>query len=357
MIITIIGLLAISTFGILRLPQFGRKATGTRRSRILNSPNFREGKFQNLSFTPDLNEKYTYWDVFKEFIKKHKDNTPLIPIPSVKTDLHQLDFSKNQIVWFGHSSYLLIFEGKKILVDPVFSGHASPFPIAVAAYKGANDYSTEDMPEVDLLIITHDHYDHLDYKTVMKLKQKAKMVLTSLGVGEHLEKWGFDTKKLIELDWYEKHQLPDLQIISAPTRHFSGRSFSPKTTLWGAFVLKGKNGNIYIGGDSGYDTHFKKTGDEHGPFDLVILDGGQYDDQWKYIHMMPEETAQAAIDLKAKKLFPVHWAKFSMANHPWYEPAVRVTKACEQNNVPYFTTKIGEVNNWEQKVGGEKWWV
>jgi L-ascorbate metabolism protein UlaG (beta-lactamase superfamily) len=357
MILLSIVALATATFGILRLPQFGRKATGLRRNRILNSPNFKDGKFQNISFTPDLNPDYNYWDLLMEYFRKHENKAPNITIPSVKTDLHKIDANKNSIVWFGHSSYLLHFEGKRILVDPVFSGFAAPFSFMIPAYKGANVYLPADFPEIDILIITHDHYDHLDYQTVTKLKPKINQIITSLGVGEHLEQWGFNPKIITELDWNEQHQLPDLQVISATTRHFSGRSLSPKTTLWGSFILKGKNSNVYVGGDSGYDIHFKKIGDEHGPFDLVILDGGQYNERWKDIHMNPEQTAQAALDLKAKKLFPVHWAKFTMAFHAWNDPVIRVTQACENLNMPYFTTKIGEVNDWEEKVGGEKWWA
>lgn len=357
MTLLFIALIASSVYGLLKLPQFGATASGLRKKRILQSKNFRNGKFQNLSFTPDLNPDYNYWDVLKEYFKKNENKKPAISIPSIKTNLHTIDIEKNSITWFGHSSYLLIFEGKRILVDPVFSGYAAPFSWMLPAYKGSNVYFSSDIPEIDMLVITHDHYDHLDHRTVTKLKPKIKTVITALGVGEHLERWGFDTKKIIELDWDEQHQLPDLQIISAPTRHFSGRSLSPKTTLWSSFILAGKNSKVYIGGDSGYDTHFKKIGDNHGPFDMVILDGGQYNIQWKDIHMNPEETVQAAIDLKSKKLFAVHWAKFTMAHHAWNEPAVRIEKACTEKNVPYFTAKIGEINDWEVKNGGVKWWI
>jgi L-ascorbate metabolism protein UlaG (beta-lactamase superfamily) len=357
MTLIFIGVLFSSVYGLLQLPQFGRKATGKRRKRILDSPNFKDGKFQNLTYTPDLNEKYNYWDLIAENFKGHKNKKPSITIPSIKTNLFNLNLAQNQIIWFGHSSYLLIFEGKKILVDPVFSGFAAPFSFMLKAFKGANVYFPDDFPEIDLLIITHDHYDHLDFKSVTKLKPKIKQIVTSLGVGEHLERWGFNSKNIIELDWDENFQMPDLLITSASSRHFSGRSLSPKITLWGSFILEGKNGKIYVGGDSGYDTHFKNIGDKYGPFDLVILDGGQYHEHWKYIHMIPEETAQAALDLKAKKLFPVHWAKFTMAHHPWNDPVTRVTKACDEKSVAFFTAKIGEINEYESKTGGEKWWL
>lgn len=357
MIVITITVLIISGFGLLQLPQFGRKASGNRRQRILNSPNFKNGKFQNLSFTPDLNPKFSYWDIFLLSLKKHKDKYPITKIPFVKTNLFEINQLENSIVWFGHSSYLLFFEGKKILVDPVFSGYAAPFSFAINSFAGSNNYQPADMPEIDLLIITHDHYDHLDYSTITALKPKIKQIVTTLGVGEHLEHWGIAPNKIVELDWHESHQMADLQIISTPARHFSGRSFSPKTTLWGSFVLSGKNSKLYLGGDSGYDTHFADIGEKHGPFDLVILDGGQYNEAWKDIHMTPEQSAKAAIDLKAKKLLPVHWGKFALAHHPWYEPVQRVTEACAEKKMAYFTPKIGEVSDWETQMGGEKWWV
>lgn len=357
MVVFTITTLIIATYGLLLLPQFGRKASGNRRHRILNSPNFKDGKFQNLSFTPDLNPKYSYWSILIMALKKHKDKYPVNKIPFIKTNLREVDPLQNSIVWFGHSSYLLFFEGKKILVDPVFSGYAAPFSFAINSFGGSNHYQPADMPEIDLLIITHDHYDHLDYQTIKALKPKIKQIITSLGVGEHLEHWGFAAEKIIELDWHENHQMADLQIISAPTRHFSGRSFSPKTTLWGSFILEGKQSKIYIGGDSGYDTHFADIGKNHGPFDLAILDGGQYNEAWKDIHMTPEQSAQATLDLNAKKLLPVHWGKFALAHHPWYEPVQRLTAACDEKNIAYFTPQIGQISHWETASGGEKWWI
>ncbi len=357
MILFTVSAIILASFGILNLPQFGRKASGTRRQRILNSPNFKDGKFQNLSYTPDLNPKYSYWDIFLMSLKKYKDKQPNQSIPFEKTNLHAIDPTKNSIVWFGHSSYLLFFEGKTILVDPVFSGFASPFSFIMKSFEGTNSYKPADFPTIDILVITHDHYDHLDYRTVTQLKPKIKHIITTLGVGEHLEHWSFSPEKITELDWHESHHLLDLQFISAPTRHFSGRGLSPKNTLWGSFILKGKNSKLYLGGDSGYDSHFAQIGEKHGPFDLVILDGGQYNDAWKDIHMIPEQTAQAALDLKATKLLLVHWAKFALAHHAWYEPAQRVIKACDEKNIAYFNPKIGEISDWATKTNSEKWWI
>jgi L-ascorbate metabolism protein UlaG (beta-lactamase superfamily) len=358
MTIAIIIVLIVATFGVLSLPQFGKKAVGSRKKRIQDSPNFKDGKFQNVEFTPDLTEGVSYFTILGLYFKKYINKEPKMEIPFIKTDLKSIDKAENRIIWFGHSSYLLFFEGKSILVDPVFSGYASPFSFLLNAYKGANRYLAADMPEIDILIITHDHYDHLDYDTMKKLMPKVKSIVTSLGVGEHLQHWGFDQNIITELDWNEQHNYKNQILITAcTTRHFSGRGLSPKTTLWGSFVLKGNKETIYIGGDSGYGAHFKEIGEKHGPFDLVILDGGQYHEYWKAIHMIPEETAQAALDLKAKKLFPVHWSKFTMAFHDWNEPVKRVTAAANAKDLPYFTAKIGESNNWVEKVGGEQWWA
>lgn len=229
--------------------------------------------------------------------------------------------------WFGHSSYLLVSGNKRILVDPVFSGHASPFPTMVKAFSGTEIFTAEAMPAIDVLVITHDHYDHLDYKTICALRNKVKHVVCSLGVGAHLVYWGYDAAQIHELYWHETLSLNDMQFTALPARHFSGRFLSRNQTAWSAFSLKWNNKHIYIGGDSGYDAHFAQTGNQYGPFDIAILECGQYNATWKYIHMMPEETVQAAIDLRADVLVPVHSGKFALSIHRWDEPAERVLQA------------------------------
>ena len=335
---------------------FGRRPTGDRKKRIEQSPNYKNGKFVNKNYTPDLNPKYSYWQLLGEYFKKHIDKNPVAALPADKVNLNGISPEDTCLIWFGHSSYLIHFAGKRILVDPVFSGAAAPFSFLLRAYNGADAYSTEDLPEIDLLILSHDHYDHTDYDTLKKIKPKVKKVLTSLGVGSHLEYWGYNGDKITELDWDESTETDGLLITCTTARHFSGRGLYPKSTLWSAFVLESNHQRIYIGGDSGYDTHFKEIGSRFKSFDLVILDSGQYHDQWKDIHMVPEETVQAAVDLNAKKLFAVHWSKFTMAHHPWYEPVERMAKAAEAIDLPYFTAKIGEVVEWNKKIKGDPWW-
>ncbi len=341
--LTIIALLGLAIFMFLQTEVFGQNPKGADLERIKKSPHYRDGKFQNEHFTPDLKEGTSYWDILQAYFKKVENKEPSEPIESVKVDLKNLS-NEAQIVWFGHSSYLLHINGKNILVDPVFSGHASPFSFAVKSFEGSNIYSVDDMPAIDVLIITHDHYDHLDYQTVKKLQPKVNQVVTSLGVGSHLKRWGYAESQIHELDWDDNVVIDSvLSFTAQPARHFAGRGLKRNQTFWSSFVLKTPTHNIFIGGDSGYDTHFKTIGQKYGPFDLAILECGQYNEFWKYIHMMPEEVALAATELKAKVLLPVHWSKFRLALHPWNEPIERVTEAAKKLNMPLMRVKIGEV--------------
>ncbi|MPR35215.1 MBL fold metallo-hydrolase [Salmonirosea aquatica] len=335
--------IALGIWFFLQQPQFGKVPAAARLERIRKASNYREGTFHNLSATPVMSEDVSMWKAFVDFLKPGKDRQPDKPLPSVHTNLKTLPTDEPVLVWFGHSSYLLIVAGRKILVDPVFSGHASPVSFFGKNYPGSNIYSVDDMPEIDVLLLTHDHYDHLDYPTINRLRPKVKQVVTSLGVGAHLEGWGYDPGMIQELAWHEDVTVAGVLNFTAwPARHFSGRLFKRGQTLWSSFVLQTPGHAFYLGGDSGYDTHFKEIGDQYGPFDLAILECGQYNDNWRYIHMMPEQTAQAAVDLRAKMLLPVHWGKFTLALHPWYEPIERVTAKAGELKVPLVTPRIGE---------------
>ncbi|MEP6749119.1 MAG: MBL fold metallo-hydrolase [Bacteroidota bacterium] len=336
---------------------FGKIPQGDRLKRIENSPNYKNGSFQNTSPTPVMAEESSFWKTLKSYLNKAKDSRPPRPLPFVKTDLKNLENDAPVIVWFGHSSYLIHINGLNILVDPVFSNHAAPYSFMVKAYPGADAYSVNDMPEIDLLVQTHDHYDHLDYESIVALKPKIKKVITALGAGSHFEYWGYDKNIITELDWWESAvPLPGISLTAAPGRHFSGRGLTRGKTLWASFILKTQTHTIFIGGDSGYDTHFATVGNKYGPFDIAMLECGQYNTHWKYIHMMPEETAQAAIDLKANMLLPVHWAKFTLAFHPWNEPVKRVVKKAAELNQPVTTPMIGELVVLGKSYPDKHWW-
>jgi len=323
----------------------GKSPSGKRLERIKNSPNYKNGAFQNIEPTEAILKDASMPKMLKEiFFNRPANLSPAIDVTAFKIDLTKLSDTKSSIVWFGHSSYYINHHGFKILVDPVLSGHASPFSSMVKAFKGADIYKAEDIPEIDLLLITHDHYDHLDYKVVLKLKHKFKKVLTALGVGSHLEYWGIDSNKIVELDWWESYWANEkIEFTSTPSRHFSGRTLKRANTLWSSFVLDLGNKKIFLGGDSGYDSQFKKIGEKYGPFELAILDCAQYGANWPYIHMVPEQTTQAALDLQAKVLLPVHWGKFALANHPWTEPIERINKSAEFLKVFVNVPVIGQV--------------
>ncbi len=341
----------------LKHPKFGKRPVGERLRIIQQSPNYRDGAFQNLNPTPQLAEDASFFKMLRDFFSS-KNKRPPAKIPSKKTNLHQLLPNENVLVWFGHSSYFIQVDGKKIVVDPVFSGSASPFSFMMKAFDGTDVYTTEDIPDIDYLIITHDHWDHLDYKTVRELKDKVGTVLTGLGTGAHLESWGYNPEKIIEKDWYEKAALEEgFSVVTTPARHFSGRGLKAKQALWVSFVLQTPSFRLFIGGDGGYDTHFTEIGKRFGPFDLAILENGQYNNSWKYIHMMPEQVLQAAKDLQAKKLFPVHNSKFALANHPWDEPMRKITQFNINAGIPLLTPVIGEkVYLQDSSQIFEKWW-
>lgn len=339
--------------------QFGKLPSGERLKRIQNSPQYRNGAFQNLSHTPDLTDGATYFSVSKDFFfGKHERRYPEKRIPSVKTNLHHMTKQENVLVWFGHSSYYMQIEGKRILVDPVLSGNASPFSFTTKAFKGSDVYKTEDLPEIDYLFLSHDHYDHLDYNTLVKIRTKVRTVICSLGTGSHLEYWGYEPNRLRELDWHEYIDLEDgFKVHSVPARHFSGRGFKRNQTLWSSFVLKTPAQQIFIGGDSGYDTHFAEIGRSFGGFDLAILENGQYNKNWKHIHLMPNEILQAARDLQAKRLFPVHSSKFALGTHAWDEPLNLISKNNALEKLNIITPMIGEkveLQNPEQVFS--EWW-
>ena len=359
-VVSLIVVLTIAVVIYTQQPKFGQTPNGERLERVRKSPNYKDGSFQNRSHTPDLTEGVSYYAVLKEFLFAEKKRVkPLDTIPSTKTNLLDLDPEQNILVWFGHSSYFMQLDGKRILVDPVLSGAASPLAFTTRAFLGTDAYTVDDIPEIDYLFISHDHWDHTDHETLLLLRQKIKRVICGLGTGEHFQHWGYDKSIITEEDWDTKILLDSGFIAHTTTaRHFSGRGLQRNKALWTSFVLQTPSFQIFIGGDSGYDTHFAEIGNKFSQFDLVILENGQYDKSWKYIHMMPEEVLLAARDLNAKRLFPVHSAKFALANHAWDEPLVKITEFNRGVNLPLVTPIIGELVNMNDSTQAfSNWWV
>lgn len=357
--LSIIAFIAISVVLFLNQPQFGKLPHGERLKMIKNSGNYRDGAFQNVHKTQQITSEKGFLGTMSDFLFRKKSRLrPEDIIPSVKTDLWKLDRNEDILIWFGHSSYLIQTDGKRILVDPVFCGAASPVSFFNKPFKGTDVYKPEDIPEIDYLVISHDHWDHLDYKTVMALKDRIGKVICGLGVGAHFEHWGFDKEKMVELNWNEDADINDgFMVYCLPARHFSGRSIFLNKSLWASFLVKTPSRKIYIGGDSGYDTHYAETGERFENIDLAILENGQYNEDWKYIHMLPEEHIQAFKDLNAKKLLTVHHSKFALGYHPWDEPLKNISSFAEKDSVNLLQPMIGErVNLNDTTYTLNKWW-
>lgn len=358
-ILGIIAVLALAIFVFTGQPRFGDTPRGARLERVKKSPNYRDGKFQNLHETQQITSEKGFLGAMGDFLFTKKERLrPESEIPSVKTDLWKLDRGENLLVWFGHSSYLLQVDGQRILVDPVLKGAGSPVSFINRPFKGTETYSPEDIPEVDYLVISHDHWDHLDYGTVMAIKERVGKVVCPLGVGQHFERWGFTPDRLVEMDWNEAAALGGgYKVHCLPARHFSGRGLTPNQSLWASFLFEMPSRRIYIGGDSGYDTHYAEAGARFEDIDLAIIENGQNNEDWKYIHILPEQQVQAFRDLGAKRLFTVHHSKFALAKHPWDEPLKNITAAAEKHSIDLIQPMIGEVVNLDDTAYTiTKWW-
>ncbi len=329
-------------------PQFGARSKNGRLDRIINSPNFKEGKFQNIVPTPMSGENTSMWKNGLKFMKKGNERQPNSVIETIKFDKEAF-IKKTEglsVAWFGHSSLILNVNGNIIITDPVFSQTASPVSfMGVKRFNYSNQFEVEDLPEIDVVLISHDHYDHLDYPTILKLKSKVKKFYVPLGVAAHLIRWGIDEEKIVELNWWDTSELNNsIQFIATPGRHFSGRKGVDKdSTLWCSWVIKSDNLSTFYCGDSGYGDHFKQIGEKFGPFDLTLMECGQYNEGWPYIHMMPEQSVQAHVDLKGKIMIPIHWGKFNLSLHKWTEPIERAKKEAEKLSVELLSPIPGAI--------------
>ena len=343
----IVGTVLIITIAFMGLsPQFGGKHTKEDIKRYEASGHFEAGKFQNLIPTPmDMTFGNTM-SILKDFIVGVPGKKPDFDLPIVKIDSINLEEKKNinRLIWFGHSAFLLQLDGKNILIDPMLGEYPAPHPtIGTKRFNSELPIEIQKLPKIDAIIISHDHYDHLDYESIKILKEKTDTFLVPLGVGAHLESWGIDATTIKEHNWWDETDFNGIKLAFTPSRHFSGRGVTDgSSTLWGSWVIKGKTKNIYFSGDSGYGPHFKEIGEKYGPFDFAMMECGQYNKKWANIHMSPEETAQASIDVKTNVMMPIHWGSFALALHTWNDPVLRVTKKAKELELPITVPKIGD---------------
>nr|WP_294794689.1 MBL fold metallo-hydrolase [uncultured Mucilaginibacter sp.] len=349
-------LLFIAVAGCGPIRSVGRNPKGKALNGWDTLANYKKGSFQNLTERLDSAVKYNRWLFLRG---RPKTIRPSKPLPSVTTDLNKLAATAPTVVWFGHSSLLIKTGQGNILIDPIFSNHAGPVPGLVTAFKGTMNYQAEDMPTIDVLIISHDHYDHLDFRTLKKLKNRIKMAIVPVGVGADLRYWGFDRKKIIELNWNQSTTLPGgLKITATPAQHKSNRTTynTANKTLWASYVIQSGQYKLFYGGDGGYGPHFKHIGKQYGPFDIAFLECGQYSPNWAWTHLTFGETAMAAVDLQACLIQPIHWAKFVAADHPWKEPIEKLLPAAKKLDVQVNVPRIGEPYTLGDSPKQKAWW-
>ena len=357
---TIVLLVAAFLIYFALAPRIGGNPQGERLKRIQASPNYKEGKFRNVVETSMDLPPGKMLGVMWQFLKGGEGRVPKDTLPTVDFDRAAWEAVPDNsfaVAWFGHSSLLVKMGGITFLVDPVFGERASTFSFAgPKRFNYRHHIRVDELPPVDVVLLSHDHYDHLDHETILQLK--GKRFIAPLGVGAHLEHWGIPASFITEKDWWESIELGPVKLTLAPSRHFSGRGLANRaSTLWGSWVLEAGGRKIYFGADSGYSPTFTEVGKRLGPFDLALFECGAYNELWRGIHMMPEEVAQAALDVKTRVLMPIHWGKFSLAMHPWKEPVERLAMKAEELGIPLLTPRIGAIVTNADLSRSERWWA
>ncbi len=321
-------------------------ALQSRDSEFSESAQYQSGKFRNQIQQAPKGASSFFKAATRYLLAKRVNTEPSAPIPLIRQSrqsLEQANSSDAAIYRLGHSTLLLFLEQKYWLIDPVFSERASPLSWVGPKRFHPVPIELNDLPDIAGVIISHDHYDHLDKQTIKQLKDKVPQFIVPLGVGNHLQEWGVESNQIKELDWWQHHTQGDVKFTATPAQHFSGRSLSDNNqTLWASWVIQSKDQSIFFSGDSGYFEGFKEIGRRFGPFDLTIMENGAYDASWSDVHMTPEETLQAHIDLKGEALMPVHNGTFDLALHPWYEPFERLSALADQQSLSLLTPIMGE---------------
>lgn len=313
---------------------------------------FYDGTFHDITEIKVLNGNESEFSDDEETIPKGE-----IPVHQLKT-IPVASIEQLKWIWFGHSSSMLQMQGLNILIDPVFSEYASPIQGFGAKRFSKLPIDIENMPNIDILAISHDHYDHLDYQTIIDIDSKVKNYCVPLGVEKHLIRWGIDENKIHSFAWWEEIEIDGLKITSIPGRHYTGRlSWQTNTTLWNGYVFENNDYKTYYTGDTGYSDYFKEVYEKFGEMDLVILENGQYDKSWESIHMLPEQGIQAVKDLHAKWVVPVHFGTFSLGRHSWDHPIKEITRLAEKENINLATPMIGEIVDYHDISNFKsKWW-
>jgi L-ascorbate metabolism protein UlaG (beta-lactamase superfamily) len=335
--------------------QMGAKAKGERLARMQASPQYSAGKFRNTVPASEIPAASIPGMALSAMTGRDARH-PHQPIPLV-TPPAGADAEGLHVTWFGHSSALVEIEGKRVLLDPVWSDRCSPSRLTGPKRLHEPPVPLRELPPLDAVLISHDHYDHLDMETIHNLVDlQAAPFLVPLGVGAHLERWGVPATRIIELDWDETHQVAGLGFIATPARHFSGRGFTRDETLWTSWVIQGPTRKVFYSGDTGYFPGFAEIGERHGPFDVTLIQVGAYGDAWPDIHMVPEDGVATHVDVRGGLMIPVHWATFNLALHDWPEPADRTWREAKARDVRLAIPRPGERVDVDNPPAVDGWW-
>lgn len=338
----------------------GSSGSGPCESPYLHSPQFKGCGFRNPP-NPDALPSAGGWKIWTRFLVAKKSGTvPIDPIPVQALDgatLAGLDAGANHLVRLGHSSHLLKLQGKYWLIDPVFSERASPFQWLGPRRFHPPPLTLAQLPPIEGLILSHDHYDHLDVATIEYLAQRVQHYFVPLGLRARLIGFGVPAERISELDWWQSASAGEVRLTATPAQHFSGRSLADRDdTLWASWVIQSGGQRIFYSGDSGYFGGFRDIGERFGGFDLALVENGAYNDYWPAVHMTPEESVQAFDDLRAKVLYPVHNSTFDLAFHTWQDPLDRVADLAEARGLALATPVIGEVLTVGRPRTNKRWW-
>jgi L-ascorbate metabolism protein UlaG (beta-lactamase superfamily) len=334
---------------------FGSGASGARLLRMQRSPNYREGHFVNPE--PLFND---YWGMFGGMWHASDHVNPDTPLTVAKLSAQALAVpapSGLRVTWFGHSSMLIEIDGKRLLTDPMWSERASPL-----AWLGPRRWypppiELEALPKLDAVLISHDHYDHLDYRSIVRLNALGVTFVVPLGVGAHLEYWGVPAARIVELDWWERHTFAGVTVVCTPARHASGRFlFDKDATLWAGYALLGAQHRAYYSGDTGLFPAMRQIGERLGPFDVTMIETGQYHRAWPDWHIGPEQAVRAHQLVRGGVMLPVHWALLGLAFHGWTEPVERSLVAARAQAARLVTPRPGEPFEPDSRPVSRPWW-
>lgn len=355
---------------LLTAPQFGAIPKGAYLDIVKNSPHYSQEREIFVNRRPDIldtmNVGARFWAdplgretpnfLFNNNQTKPEGALPQMPNPNLAAFADSQEVVK--FIWLGHSTILLSIDGKTILIDPIFSDHAAPFPIAAKRFQ-APVIRLEDLPEIDHIIISHDHYDHLDMATIKHFRNRDVSFLAPLGVGAHLRHWGVADGRITELDWWQEASIGTLRFAATPSQHFSGRIgiMHNNKTLWASWVIEGQAGSVFYSGDSGYDTHYRAIGERYGPFDVIFMENGQYNEAWQAVHNLPKEAITGFQEVGGTYLVPVHWGMFDLSVHNWYDPPNEITRLAIANDIKLITPRLGEVISLDNVTLYDQWWL